>query len=328
MPWNRTNQVFVFVLSLVICASADAAQKPESETKKLTVYAAGQVPGAAGLSLLPQPQEMTDGDAFPLYQKAIQSLPKELDWTRIRAWRGMPLKELPQEEIGLLLRQSDAAFQLLEQAGKCRQCEWLLSSGGDSPLDLTACRNSVFLLALQARSQLARGDYESCTRTLGSGLALAKHLSTAPTVIHLLVGVGASAILYGEIEQYMQQPGAPSLEAALRAIPKPLFDEKHSDLYGTDEASRSRAQLILRRGNRHLVVLQYLETLRSYAAGARRWPRTLEDLKTDLPNDPVSEKPFSYRRVSDTQAILEGPLPEGGGAKDNVRYELTLVKKM
>jgi hypothetical protein len=327
MGGNRMNQVFVLVLSLVVYASADAAQKPADGTKKLTVYAAGQVPGAAELSLLPQPQEMTDADAFPLYQKAVQSLPKGLDWAKIKAWRQTPLKELPQEEIGLLLRRSDAAFRLLEQAGKCRQCEWLLNSGGDSPLDLTACRNSVFLLALQARSQLARGDYGSCTRTLGSGLALAKHLGTAPTVVHLLVGVGVSAVIYDEIEQYLQQPGAPSLEAALRGIPKPLFDEEHSDLYGTDEASRSRAQLVLRRGNRQVVVLQYLETLRIYATKAGRWPQTLEDLKTDLPNDPVAGKPFSYKRLSDTQAILEGPLPKGGGAKDNVRYELNLAKK-
>jgi hypothetical protein len=83
---------------------------------------------------------------------------------------------------------------------------------------------------------------------------MAKHLSAAPTVIHLLVGVGVSAVIYGEIERYVQQPGTLSLEAALAAIPKPLFDENHSDLYGTDQASRSRAQLLFMRANRHVIV--------------------------------------------------------------------------
>jgi hypothetical protein len=320
------NRAFAFMLSLVVCVSAGAAQKAGDATKKLTVYAPGVMSGG-GLSLLPRPEEMTDADAFPLYEKGIQSLPKGLDGGKVRAWRQTPLQELPREEVGAVLRQSDATLQLLEQAGRCRRCDWPVSFEGHPPVDLNSCRNLIFLVALKARSQLARGDYLSCVRTLETGLALAKHLNAGPSALHALVGAAAGAVIWGEIELYMQQPGAPSLETALRAIPKPLFDEEPSDLYGTDEASRSRAQLILRRANRHLIVLQYLETLRSYTAGTRQWPRILEELKTDLPNDPVTGKPFSYTRLSDTQAILEGPLPPGGDAKDNVRYELTLVRK-
>jgi hypothetical protein len=320
------NRVFVSVLSLVVCASAGGAQKPGDATKKLTMSPPCVVESVGGVLLLPQPQQMSDGDAFPLYQKAIQSLPKGLDWGKIKGWRQMPVKELPREEIGAVLRQSDAILQLLEQAGKCRRCDWAFNPGGEPAVDLNGCRNLAFLVALKVRSELGR-DYSSCARALGSGLALAKHLGAGPALIHLLVGVGVSAVIYDEIELYMQQQRAPSLEAALRGIPKPLFDEEHSDLYGTDEASRSRAQLVLRRANRHLITLQYLETLRSYTATARQWPQTLDDLKTSLPNDPVSGKPFSYKRLSDTQAVLEGPVPKGGDVKDNVRYELNLVKK-
>jgi hypothetical protein len=321
------TRVFVLTLSIVVCASLGAAQKPQDATKKLTVYAPAAT-GIGGLSLLPQPQELIDGDAFPLYRKAILSLPKDLNWEKISGWRKVPMKELPQDEVAAVLRQFDASLSLLEQAGRYKECDWPLAVDDSPDVNLTACRHLVFLVALRARSQLAHADYASCIRTLGTGLTLARHLNTGPSVIHVLVGAAVGVIVWGEIEQYMQQPGAPSLEAALRGIPKPLFDEEHSDLYGTDEASRSRAQLILRRANRHLIVLQYLETLRSYTAGARQWPQALEDLKTDLPNDPVAGKPFSYKRLSDTQVILEGPLPKGGGAKDNVRYELTLVKRL
>ena len=83
----------------------------------------------------------------------------------------------------------------------------------------------------------------------------------------------------------------------MRAIPKPLFDENHSDLYGMDQAGRSRAQLLFMRANRHVIALQYIETLRLSATKAGKWPQTLDELKAGLPNDPVSGKPFSYKRV-------------------------------
>jgi hypothetical protein len=328
MYGNRVNRLFMLLLPLVVCASDKAAsQKPQDATKRLTFPAAGQAAGTAGAQLLPAPQEMIDADAFPLVRKAVQSLPKGLDWGKIRVWRQTPLKELPREEIESLLRQTDATLQWLEQAGRYRRCDWPLNSEDEPPVELNACRNLALLVAVKAHSQLARGDCVSSARTFGTGLALAKHLGEGPTLIHLLVGVAVGAVVCDEIELYMQQPGAPSLAVALRAIPVPSFDEKRSELYGMDEGGRGKAQLVLARANRNVLVLQYLETLRACATQAGRWPPTFEDLKADLPSDPVSGKPFSYRRLSDTQAILEGPLPKGGDAKDNIRYELNLVKK-
>lgn len=329
MRANRMNWALASLTSIVVFASVGAGtQKQDDGTKKLTLRPAGQAAGAVELQLLCKPQELTDADAFPLYVKAVKTVPKDLDWNKIKGWRQTPVSQLPQEEVGSVLRQFDASLPLFEQAGKCRRCDWdwPVSLEGDPPVDLTACRNMVFLLALKARVELARGDCTSCVHTLGTGLALAKHLSAAPTAVHLLVGVAVSAVIYGEIEQYVQQPGAPSLEAAIRAIPKPLFDENHSDLFGMDATSRARCQLLLGRANRHVIALQYVETIRSYATKAGKLPQTLGDLKASLPNDPVAGKPFSYKRLSDTQAVLEGPLPQGGDAKDAVRYELNLVK--
>jgi hypothetical protein len=324
---NGMNWVLAGVMSIVVCASVGAGAREQGDTtKKLTVHRVGQTTATAELRLLPRPEELTDADAFALYARAVKALPKDLDWNKIRGWRQMPVSQLPKDEVASVLRQFDASVPLLEQAARCKRCDWPLSAEGDISIDLTGCRNMVFLLALKARSQLAGGDPASCVRTLETGLALAKHLNAGPTAIHVLVGVGVGAVVYGEIEHYVQQPGAPSLDAAIRAVPKPLFDEQHSDFYGVDAASRSRAQLVVSRANRQLIALQYVETLRSYVTRAGKWPQTLDELKADLPNDPVSGKPFSYKRVSDTQAILEGPLPEGGGARDALRYELTMAR--
>jgi len=321
------NQVLASLLSMVICASVGTgAQQPEDGPRKLTVHPARPLAGAKELLLLPKPEEMTDADAFPLYEKAIKSLPKELDWDKIKGWRQIPVSQLPQEEVGSVLRQFDAVVPLLEQAGTCKRCDWPVFAEDESPVSLSACRSLVFLLAVKARSELSRHDGASCGRTLRTGLALARHLNEGPTVIHLLVGVAVGAIVCAEIEQYVQQPGAPSLEAAIRTLPKPLFDEKHSDLYGMDAEGRARAQLLVERANRHVIALQYIETLRLYATKTGKWPQTLDELKTSLPNDPVAGKPFAYKRLSDTQVMLEGPMAPGGSAKDQITYELTLAK--
>jgi hypothetical protein len=325
---NRMHRVLTTVAAVVICASVgDAAQKPEDGTKKLTLHRAGQVTGAE-LQLLPKLQESADTDAFPMYLKAIQSLSKELDWNKVRAWRQVPVGQLPEEEVGAVLRSFEASMPFLEQAGKCKRCNWTMSAEGDAAtVDLNMCRNLVFLIALRARSELARGDCASCVRTLGMGLAMARHLNEGPTAIHLLVGVAVGAVVFAEIEQYVQQPGSPSLEAAIRAIPPAFFDKDHSEIYGMDEEGRNRVQLLVTRANRQLAALQYIETLRRHATKTGQWPQSLAELKTDLPSDPVSGQPFAYKRLSETQAILEGPVPTGGDpVKDALRYEVTMVK--
>jgi hypothetical protein len=71
----------------------------EPEAKKLTLHAPAATGAAGQLRLLPGPQEVTDGDAFVLYEKAVKSLPKDLDWDRIKSWRQVSLAELPLSEI-------------------------------------------------------------------------------------------------------------------------------------------------------------------------------------------------------------------------------------
>lgn len=323
--WARWVLGLVLFLPWGPCPGA-SGESPEDGTKRLIVSLVHPRQTAGELRLVPGPQEMIDEDGFALYAKAFEAMPKDLDWGKIKAWREVPLKELPQGEIQSLLQRCQPAVELLEQAGKCKECDWPYQLKEGSPMSLQACRNAAFLLALQARVQLTQSDYASCVRTLRTGFALARHLGTGPTLIHVLVDVAISSALCGEIELYAQQPGAPSLEAALRAIPCPWVNEQHSELYGMDEAGRSRALQVLRRVNRHMIALRYIEALRRYGIEASAWPRSLDELKADLPDDPGAGKPFAYERLSETRAVLSGPLPKGGDAKDVVRYELNLVK--
>jgi hypothetical protein len=300
---------------------------PQDGTTRLVLHPVPRSMSGGEFRLLPDPKEMTDDDAFPLYVKAVESLPKDLDWAKIKSWRQLPLKDLPQEEVGAVLRSFDAILPLLEQAGRCKRCNWVISSAGNSAIDLQSLRNVAFLIALKARSQLARGDYASCVQTLGTAFSLARHFSEGPTLVYTLVGAAIVGVTCAEMELYVQQADAPSLEASLLAIPQPFVDEEPSDLYGMAEADRIRPRQILRRANRHLIAVQYIEVLRGHVTTAGQWPETLDPLRSVLPNDPVTDKPFEYQRITKTQAILAGPMPEGGSAKDIIRYELNLQPK-
>jgi len=308
------------------CGAASGGPSPDG-TKKLVLHPLSPKGSGSELRFLPGPQERTDGDAFPLYVKAVESLPKDLDWAKIKSWRELPLTELPQDEVAAVLRSYDTIIPLLEQAGRCNRCIWVINSAGNSAIDLQSLRNLAFLILLKGRSQLACGDYASCVRTLGTAFSLARHLSEGPTLVHTLVGAAIVGVTCGEMELYVQQADAPSLEAAIRAIPQPFVDEEPSELYGMAQADRIRPRQALRRANRHLIAVEYIEALRGYAGKSGRWPETLDALQPALPNDPVTDKPFEYRRVTQTQAILEGPMPEGGSAKDMIRYELNLQAK-
>jgi hypothetical protein len=310
----------------LLCLGTGAGSS-EDRTKRLTLHPPGRDGAEHELRLLPADQETTDADAFVLYEKARGALPKEIDWERMMDWRRVPPKELPLEEVASALQPFEASLRLVEQAGRCRRCDWPLIVEDKIPAHLQACRNFALLLGLRARCELARGDCDACAKAIGTTLALAKHLSTGPNILHLLYGSAITALACGELEFYVQQPEAPSLETALRMIPAPLFDETHSEIYGEDPNSQVQIRLILKRANRHVVALQTIEALRSRAARAGEWPETLDALKTSLPEDPVTGKAFDYRRVTTTQALLEGPLPEGGDARYALRYELNLQTK-
>ncbi|HNS19125.1 MAG TPA: hypothetical protein PKH24_01425 [Sedimentisphaerales bacterium] len=328
MNAKRMGMVFgLLLLWFGQCCWAAAGGPSQDGTKKLVLHPLSPKGSGSENRFLPGPQEMTEGDAFPLYVNAVESLPKDLDWAKIKSWRELPLKDLPQGEVAAVLRSYDVCLPLLEQAGRCKRCNWAINSAGNSAIDLQSLRNVAFLTALKVRSQLACGDYAACVQNLGMAFSLARHLSEGPTLVYTLVGAAIIGVTCGEMELYVQQGDAPSLEAALRSLPQPFMDEEPSELYGMKEADRVRPRQVLRRANRHLIAMQYIEALRGYAGKAGQWPETLDEIKPALPNDPVTDKPFEYRRITKTQATLAGPMPEGGSAKDIMRHELNLQPK-
>jgi len=315
------KRVFICIIILLL-----AAVPVDGLTVELTRHPAKAPESARQYRLLPKAEELTDADAVPLYEKAIQSLPGNLQTEQTSQWLKSPLDKLPRRQVQSTLQQFKPTLQLLEQAAKCKQCDWSYEYVDDETQSQNrrGYRTIVFLLALQVRFQIAQGQYDETLGTVQAGFAMAKHLGEGPTLVHGLIGVGVGVFICRQLEQFVQRPDAPNLYWALRDLPQPFIDlTQQSKLEDLDV--RETAHLLMNRLDRHVAALQCVEAIRLYAsAHDGKFPKELSSItEVPVPNDPVRQKPFVYRRTG-YNAVLEAPAPKGATDKDAMRYELNL----
>jgi len=330
---------FCLIALLIIAGAANARQV------ELTLHPSKPSEATKNLRLLPEAEKRVD--AAPLYIKAAQSLPANLDTNQIHQWLDTPLDKLPRDEIQSTLEKLKPALLLAEQAAGCKLCNWPAVAPATMPAYLSEYRTLARILALKARFEIALGRYDQAANTLGTGLAAAKHIGESPTLIQGLVGVAIGALMLKQVEDFIQEPDAPNLNSALRRLPKPLVDlnksiaaeiaalranPQYNVLTRTMmerqlKPAHKRVRLIMNRLNRHAAALQCIEALRLHAGSNQGdFPDALADIaQGPLPNDPVTQKPFAYSRTG-SEAILKGPAPEGADAKEAIEYKLKLKK--
>ena len=342
---RRTFASLIIVFFVVFPASAQP-QEGKARTIELTLYPAKYSEPKQKYQLLPKAQEQTDADAVPLYEKAVQSLPKDHTTDQLRQWLDTPSDKLPREQVQSTLQQLKPTLQLLEQAAKCKQCNWPPFKPGTLPENLSEYRKLAYILALQARFQVAQGQYDQAISTLQIGLAMARHLGEAPTLIQGLVGVAIAGVIMNQAEELIQASNALSLYWALRDLPKPFIDlTKQIEIEIANikknenpvirkqfeeqlKPAHERARMIAKKLDRHIAALQCIEAMRLYAAGHNgKFPGALAEIaEVPVPGDPVTRKPFSYTRIG-SKAVLEAAAPEGATSKDAMRYELKLMEQ-
>ena len=256
----------------------------------------------------------------------------------------MPLNELPQEQVESTLRRFKPSLELVEQAAKCKRCKWPAAKAGTLPGNLSEYRMLAFALALQARLQLARGQYDKAIGTIRTGLAAGKHIGESPTVTQGMVGAAIGGLMLKQVDEFVQGDGAPNLYQALRGLPKPLVDLNkpiaveignlrsnpryilvRKAMERQLKPAHEHVRLIMNRIDRHVTALQCIEAMRLYAGAHNgKFPNVLTDItQVPVPNDPVTKKPFVYRRTG-SEGVLEGPAPKGGDAKEAINYKLIL----
>ncbi|HUT30885.1 MAG TPA: hypothetical protein VMX13_13920 [Sedimentisphaerales bacterium] len=316
----------------------DAAARPV----ELALGPAGVPEPNDKYQFLPQGGEQSDCNAVSLYEDAVKALPKNAkDITR---WRKIPPSELPIREVQVELKRFEPSLKLVEQAARCKTCQWPAVQLGAMPANHSEFRVIAQALALQARLDIAQKKYDSAIHTVQTGVGMARHIAEGPTLIHGLVGVAVGTLALNEAEYLIQAPDSPNLYCALQALPRPLIDltgQMDAEIANIKsqylnplariamkrqlEPAHDRARVLTKKLDRQAAALQLIEALRLHAsAHDGKFPHQLSDVTTvSVPADPLSGKPFVYRR-SGGKAVLEAVLPETATPKDTLKYNLTL----
>ena len=335
--------VTIFTILLITTATHANLALPWIE---LTVNPSKTTEAAQQYRLLPTAEEQTDADAVPLYQKAIQSLPQDYQSKQFSDWRKLPPDQLPVELVETALKKLKPTLNLLTQAARCNKCNWPFVKPGQVSQqymdDLSKYRQFAFILDVQAKLQIAQGQYDRAIDTIKISLTMTKHLGDAPTLIQGMVGISIAALNQSRIEQFIHSENAPSLYWAIEDLPQPLVDINKAIKIETDDLKNYN--FLLRRQfekqlkpahdmvrkqmnhiDRKIAALQCIEALRLYAGTHDgKFPEKLDDVtEVKIPDDPVTKKPFSYKSTG-SEAVLELEGTEGSEGRDAVRYELKL----
>jgi hypothetical protein len=199
---------------------------------KLAVHPAAVPDPALKYQLVPDLSEQNPGNAALFYYRAFspewwsQAL-KENTREKVDKAAATPLKDLP--KAGLNWLENFKALQEVDRGARCEHCDWALmdrfKSEGIAMLlpDLQGLREFGRYLAVRARLEMAEGHFDKSLYTLKTGFALAQHVNEGPTLIHALVSTALANMMLQQLEELIQQPGAPNLYWALTTLPQPFI---------------------------------------------------------------------------------------------------------
>jgi len=304
-------------------------QKQEADTKgartiELELHPAKAPEPAQKYRLLLTAEEQIDADAVTLYEQAIQLLPEDPQTDQISQWLKIPPSKLPLQQVQSILQQFDPTMELIQQAVKCKTCDWPYWDDETSSQILSKFRTIAFFLDLQARTQIAQSQHDKAIDTVKTGFTMAKHLGDGPTLLQGLVGIAIGVRMFRPLEQFIQEPNTPSLYWALGGLPKPFIDLTERAEF-EDQDTKDKMHLLMNRLERNMAALQCVEAIRLYAAVHNgKFPNELSDItQVPVPNNPVTQKPLIYRRTG-SKAILEAPSKKEQEDRYEIRYELSL----
>jgi hypothetical protein len=347
----KCTAVFPLIAAILVMPAATQARQRQtagsgSPRVRTLMLVPAPIDAAKSYSLLPRAGELTSGDAVPLYTKAAQALPGNLDQQQIHGWLRLPLDKLPQAEAQRVVQQAQTSLQQIELATRCQDCDWPPFTPGTMPAHLKEYRALAQLLCLQARLQMIENHCDDAVGSMQTSLAMARHVGESPTLIQGMVGVAMAAQALRNVEDIAQVEGGPNLHGALEALPRPLVDMEKpiaSELNSLAtnpqynvlvrvamrrqlKESHARVRQLMHRLDRDVAALQCIEALRHYAATHDgQLPKQMTDI-TDItvPKNPETQKPFGYR-LDGSKAILDAAAPQGGQPRDALRYEITLA---
>jgi hypothetical protein len=233
-----TDRWFLLAAVLALVAPPAAPAQPPVEPKDgkytvpLAVDAVGPTRPALKHRLLPEPRELQSGNQVQAFYKCFfeqnHLFHNKESTDRQQKWNAAPLKDLAADKE--LVNYGGAAAKQAFYAARLDAVNWELTNQARSDgvglllPDVQQMRLLTGVLKVRARGELARGELDAATQTLQTMFALAHTFNDQPTLIGSLVGMALAMVALNEIEEFVQQPGAPNLFWPLLDLPTPFID--------------------------------------------------------------------------------------------------------
>jgi hypothetical protein len=209
--------------------------EPTETVIRLRIHPAPAPKPALRYQLLPEPRELTPGNALAMYLLCYAE--QQTFWFSKEAlenrekWQTMPLKELPLAETHKFGYSKGAGpLRYADEASRMERIDWQLlhriRRDGIRLLlpELQQLRTLASALQVRFRVELAEGRLDDALTTIRTLFALARNVGDHPTLIGNLVGQAIANVTIAPLDELLQQPGCPNLFWALTDLPHPLIE--------------------------------------------------------------------------------------------------------
>jgi hypothetical protein len=182
--------------------------------------------------LLPELRELQTGNQVQAFYRCFfeqHNLFHTKESTDQQAkWMEAPLKNLATEKQ--LINYGGSAIKQANYAARLDTVDWQITNQTKSDgvmlliPDVQQMRMLAAVLKVRVRGEIARGEFDNALQTLQTMFALARIFNDHPTLIGHLVGTAIAMIAVNQLEEFVQQPGAPNMFWPLLDLPSPFID--------------------------------------------------------------------------------------------------------
>jgi hypothetical protein len=224
------------LLAVLVVAIAPAGLRAQPRELSLSPTAAPSP--ALRYRLLPISSELNPGNAAPVYLR-LRHEQKDETWKLIQekhdAWNVPRPEKLPVRDAREFVDRYRGLTGLLRIGAWREECDWgypLAEQRREAIFillpDCQSMRQMARLLQLKSRVEIAEHAYDQAIDTIETGIAMGRHVSSAPFIINGVTSVGICLGMLDRVEELISQPDAPSLYWALTALPRPLVSLRHA----------------------------------------------------------------------------------------------------
>ncbi|MBN2063164.1 MAG: hypothetical protein JW745_00065 [Sedimentisphaerales bacterium] len=223
-----------------VCAVGTTADQPAQSDKfvELSISGAAEPVPALQYRLLPPRAELKPGNAAIDWFKLTASMTSdETIRERLNLKEGdpdcsellsMPFAKFKSEYLDYADKYYKVStWDFLRHAALREICDWQdpLEDGVNMLLpSLSDFKKIARYVALEARVEIAKGNYQQALKLLSYNFSLAEDLGHGKTIIQNLVGIGVAWLSYEVVKDMVCQPDCPNLYWALELIPDSLVD--------------------------------------------------------------------------------------------------------